>query len=378
MLAQILDVPFSMSDCTTFTQAGYIGEDADVSVQRLLAAADWDVSRAEYGIIYLDEVDKLATAKVVNGKDVSGEGVQQALLKIIEGTTLTITNKSERGSQRHAGSINYRTGFDQQNSMAPLHPARPETYTIRTDNILFIFSGAFVGLQKIILDRVSRGSIGFGANIRSNTNSNNPISLPASDYNLFRKHRPFFSSTDEAAKEYNPLELASPVDFQKYGLIPEFIGRIPITTALSALTLQELTRILTEPHNSLVQQYTATFALSGAELYISTSALHVIAQEGLRMGTGARGLRAAMESLLWQPNYEVPGTGIRYVLVTERVALREEEVHYWPRSGALAFRRARDREEEAWRERQNKNTEYKGAALEDYRKRAESGRTQMG
>jgi ATP-dependent Clp protease ATP-binding subunit ClpX len=365
MLAQILDVPFSMSDCTTFTQAGYIGEDADVSVQRLLAAADWDVSRAEYGIIYLDEVDKLAAAKVVNGKDVSGEGVQQALLKIIEGTTLTITNKSDRGSQRHMGNANYRTGFDQQNSMSSLLPARPESHTIRTDNILFIFSGAFVGLQKIILDRVSRGSIGFGAPIRSSSNSSNPITLPASDSNLFRKHRPVSSTTGEAAKEYNPLELVSPIDFQKYGLIPEFIGRIPITTALSALTLTELTRILVEPHNSLVQQYTAIFALSGAELYISPGALHEIAQ--------ARGLRAAMETLLWQANYDVPGSGIRYVLVTEKAALREEDLCYWSRSGAMAFRRAKELEEEAWREKQRKRAEYKRATLGEFRKQAESG-----
>jgi ATP-dependent Clp protease ATP-binding subunit ClpX len=372
MLAQILDVPFSMSDCTTFTQAGYIGEDADISVQRLLVAADWDVSRAEYGIIYLDEVDKLAAAKVVNGKDVSGEGVQQALLKIIEGTTLTITNKSDRGSQRHMGNTNYRTGFDQQNPMSSALPVRPETYTIRTDNILFIFSGAFVGLQKIILDRVSRGSIGFGAPIRSSSNSSNPITLPASDSNLFRKHRPI-SATDEAAKEYNPLELVSPVDFQKYGLIPEFIGRIPITTALSALTLTELTRILVEPHNSLVQQYTAIFALSGAELYISPGALHEIAKEALEMGTGARGLRAAMETLLWQANYDVPGSGIRYVLVTEKAALGEEDLCYWSRSGAMAFKRARELEEEAWREKQCKKAEYKRAALGEFHKQVESG-----
>jgi ATP-dependent Clp protease ATP-binding subunit ClpX len=319
----------------------------------------------------LDEVDKLAMAKVMNGKDVSGEGVQQALLKIIEGTTLTITNKSERGSQRPTSNVNHRTGFDTQNSMASLSPARPETYTIRTDNILFIFSGAFVGLQKIILDRVLRGSIGFGAPIRSSSNSN-LTSLPASDASLFRKHRPFSSSTDETVEEFNPLELASPVDFQKYGLIPEFIGRIPSTAALSALTLSELTRILTEPYNSLVQQQTAALALSGAQLYISPGALYEIAKESHQMGTGARGLRAAMERLLWNIRYIVPGSSIRYVLVTEKAARREEEIRCLQRGDAIEFRRAIEREEDAWQRKQSKITADKSGTLE-FRKQAKSG-----
>lgn len=371
-----------MSDCTPFTQAGYIGEDAEVCVQRLLAAADYDVARAEHGIICLDEVDKLAMAKMVNGKDVSGEGVQQALLKIIEGTTLQITAKAERNTQRPSVNSNNFSSFNSsaQSSAAASSSSKPETYTVRTDNILFIFSGAFVGLQKIILDRISRGSIGFGAPIRASSNDSNPLSLPASDSTLFRKHRSFpsGSTSAEAETEYNPLDLVEPADFQKFGLIPEFIGRIPITTALNALSLPDLVRILTEPRNSLVQQYIALFAASGIELHITTGALHEIAKEGHKMGTGARGLRSAAESLLWPIMYEVPGSGVRYVLVTEKSARYEAEPGYWSRGQGQRFRSAIKMETEEWEARQaakagRKSGEMEVATFEEFREQAKSG-----
>lgn len=370
-----------MSDCTPFTQAGYIGEDAEVCVQRLLAAADYDVARAEHGIICLDEVDKLAMAKVVNGKDVSGEGVQQALLKIIEGTTLQITAKSDKSSQRPSTNGNNFSSFNPNAPNVSAGPSKPETYAVRTDNILFICSGAFVGLQKIILDRVSRGSIGFGAPIR-NSNSSNPLTLSASEAALFRKHRTFPSSStasSETEVEYNPLDLAEPSDFQKYGLIPEFIGRIPITTALSALSLSELVRILTEPRNSLVQQYTALFASSGIELHITTGALHEIAKEGYKMGTGARGLRSAAENLLWPIMYDVPGSSVRHVLVTEKAARYETEAEYFSRGQGNRFREAIKREQQEWDFREAVKAGRKAGGLEtsanfeEFREQAKSG-----
>ncbi|OCL07829.1 hypothetical protein AOQ84DRAFT_319333, partial [Glonium stellatum] len=213
-LARVLDVPFSMSDCTPLTQAGYIGEDAEVCVQRLLAAANYDVAAAERGIICLDEIDKIATAKVAHGKDVSGEGVQQALLKIIEGTTLQIQAKQERGGPgRSPGTIPGSIGgYASSNPLNPgggggggggggvgsgMNPNPPggkgEIFNIRTDNILFIFTGAFIGLHKMILDRISKGSIGFGAPVRaSNPNSGPHDTMLKGEDALFKKHLPFF------------------------------------------------------------------------------------------------------------------------------------------------------------------------------------------
>jgi ATP-dependent Clp protease ATP-binding subunit ClpX len=371
-----------MSDCTPFTQAGYIGEDAEVCVQRLLAAADYDVARAEQGIICLDEVDKLATAKVVNGKDVSGEGVQQALLKIIEGTTLQITAKPDRSSQRPSATGNNFSSFNPNAPNVNAGPSKPETYTIRTDNILFICSGAFVGIQKIIMDRMSRGSIGFGAPIRNSSNSNNPLTLSASEAAVFRKHRSFPSSSTgsspEAETGYNPLDYAEPQDFQKFGLIPEFIGRIAITTALSVLSLSELVRILTEPRNSLISQYIALFKSSNVELYITTGALHEIAKVGHQMGTGARGLRSAAENLLWPIMYEAPGSGIRHVLVTEKSARYEEEHRYYSRPYKDRFKADLAREEHEWEIKEalkagKKAGELEAASFEEFREQAKSG-----
>ena len=349
-LARVLAVPFSMSDCTPFTQAGYIGEDAEVCVQRLLAAANYDVAAAERGIICLDEIDKISTAKVSHGKDVGGEGVQQALLKIVEGTTLQIQAKQEKSSTRNGSPTSSSTSTYPTNS--PLSggvmggpttsssssnntssgPSKPETYNIRTDNILFIFTGAFVGLQKLILNRIAKGSIGFNSPIRSPSSSNNnPITISAlpnsSESKLFEKHLPFFTTTSPSPSsspiEYNPLDLLEPTDLQSFGLIPELVGRIPVSAALAALDQDALVRVLTEPRNSLIKQYEQLFSLSGVELRFTRGALQEIAKSSLGMGTGARGLRTVCERLLTETMFEAPGSSIKHVLITAAVARRE-------------------------------------------------------
>jgi ATP-dependent Clp protease ATP-binding subunit ClpX len=386
-LARVLSVPFSMSDCTPFTQAGYIGEDAEVCVHRLLAAANYDVERAERGIICLDEVDKIATAKVSHGKDVSGEGVQQALLKIIEGTTIQIHAKPERNAPRAGGqSSTYPTssalggGYSSGTSGASTPPSKGEVYNVRTDNILFIFSGAFIGLQKTILDRISKGSIGFGAPVRSSSSlfyssptsskstNNSPIPIrPGSEEEaLYKKHLPFFTPTPTpetshdglTAPEptyFNPLDLVTPADLQAYGFIPELIGRIPTVVALSALTHSLLLRILTEPRSSLLAQYVTLFSLSSIELRFTTPALHVVAANALCMGTGARALRTEMETILGDAMFEAPGSSVRYVLVTERVAKREEGAIYLGRGQGGRFHALIAQEEGEWEDKQKQS-----------------------
>jgi ATP-dependent Clp protease ATP-binding subunit ClpX len=332
-LARVLAVPFSMSDCTPFTQAGYIGEDAQVCVERLLIAANYDVAAAEQGIICLDEIDKIAATKTAHGRDVGGEGVQQALLKIIEGTTLHIQSKQEKSApSRSANTIDpssstgspifggkYASSGPTTTSSSGSGPgpssSKGETYSIRTDNILFIFTGAFIGLNKQILNRISKGSIGFGSPIRSSSslsseNADMILSVkPGSEESkIFEKHLPFFTpaAPGEEAK-YNPLDLLEPTDLQSYGMIPELVGRIPVTTALSALDEDALVRVLTEPRNSLVRQYEHMFQLSGVELRFTSGALREIARSSLGMGTGARGLRTCVERLLGEAMFEAPG-----------------------------------------------------------------------
>ena len=382
-LARVLSVPFSMSDCTPFTQAGYIGEDAEVCVHRLLASANYDVERAERGIICLDEIDKIATAKVSHGKDVSGEGVQQALLKIIEGTTVQIQAKPERNAPRAGGqSQTYPTNSPLGGNYNPASPSgqpqpqKGEVYNVRTDNILFICSGAFVGLQKHVMDRLAKGSIGFGARVRS-TSSNlsyaskdqkstiaNPVPiLPGSEEEaLYKRHLPFFTpaphpeqSVDGLPIEptyFNPLDLMTPADLQSYGFIPELVGRIPISAALGSLTHDLLLRILTEPRSSLLAQYVTLFSLSGIELRLTTPALHVVASNALGMGTGARALRTEMEAILGDAMFEAPGSSVKYVLVTEKVAKREVGAIYLGRGHGAKFHAIIAEEEGTWEDKQ--------------------------
>lgn len=368
-LARVLSVPFSMSDCTPLTQAGYIGEDADVCVSRLLAAANYDVSKAESGIICLDEIDKIATAKVSHGKDVSGEGVQQALLKIIEGTTVQVIAKNERGSGAGAGgsgskgSPNVTGGFPSQNPSgggpgSGQPGGKGEVYNVRTDNILFVFTGAFIGLHKMIMDRISRGSIGFGASIRSSnpeTGGVNDTMIRGED-EIFKKYLPFYTPETEPTTSdgkpqqlsYNSLDLLEPPDLQKYGLIPELIGRIPISCALSSLDEAALVRVLTEPRNALLKQYEQQFALSGIELRFTTGALWEIAKNAVTMGTGARGLRTVCERLLGDAQFETPGTNIKHILITGEVAKRKAAPMYFARGSQAQFYAVTDAEEREW------------------------------
>ena len=400
-LARVLAVPFSMSDCTPFTQAGYIGEDAEVCVQRLLAAANYDVAQAERGIICLDEIDKISTAKVSHGKDVGGEGVQQALLKIVEGTTLQINAKQEKSSSSrspgfssgtHSASSPLSGGGFPPSSSGSTHttssPPKSETYNVRTDNILFIFAGAFVGLQKIILNRIAKGSIGFGSPLRASSthSSSSPGSGDASisvktgseESKLFEKHLPFFYTTspDQAPlTHYNPLDLVEPTDLQSYGLIPELVGRIPVLAALSALDEDALVRVLTEPRNSLIKQYEQLFLLSGIELRFTRGALREVAKSSLTMGTGARGLRTCCERLLTETMFEAPGSSIKYVLITEAVAQRKTPPIYLARGQMQKFHSLIAAEEEEWEQKLRKTNGNKVtpksavASFEEYREK---------
>ncbi|KAL4782510.1 P-loop containing nucleoside triphosphate hydrolase protein [Aspergillus varians] len=410
-LARVLSVPFSISDCTPFTQAGYIGEDAEVCVHRLLAAANYDVEKAERGIIVLDEVDKIAAAKVSHGKDVSGEGVQQALLKIIEGTTVQVQAKQERNAPRVNGtpsSSPYPSNSPLGNpSFTPPSggnmPHKGDVYNVRTDNILFVCSGAFVGLHKVVMDRISRGSMGFGQPVRtpSQASTERPHSDPAANQPtpilpgseeeaLYKKHLPFFTppsvSSPEAEPTYfNALDLLNPTDLQNYGFIPELVGRIPVTAALSTLSQPLLVRILTEPRNSLVAQYTALFSLSGIELRFTTPALYKIAANAFTMGTGARALRTEMETILSDAMFETPGSSVKFVLVTESVTERTEKPVYLGRGQGGRFHSMVAAEEDRWEERmrQKKLKERRGkshaagfdeapsiSTFRDYRSRA--------
>ncbi|KAK1143427.1 ATP-binding protein [Aspergillus melleus] len=374
-LAKVLSVPFSISDCTPFTQAGYIGEDAEVCVHRLLAASNYDVEQAERGIIVLDEIDKIAAAKVSHGKDVSGEGVQQALLKIIEGTTVQVQAKQEKNAPRTGGTTNaYPSNSPLGNSPYSSSnngnvPQKGDVYNVRTDNILFIFSGAFVGLHKIIMDRISRGSMGFGQPVRSQTNfnehsgqssqaNNQPIPiLPGSEEEaLYKNHLPFFTaatseSPDSEPTYFNALDLLNPTDLQNYGFIPELVGRVPVTAALSTLSTPLLVRILTEPRNSLQAQYTTLFSLSGIELRFTTPALHKIASNAFKMGTGARALRTELETILSDAMFETPGSSVKFVLVTEAVAARDEKPIYLARGQGGRFHSLIATEESRWEEK---------------------------
>jgi ATP-dependent Clp protease ATP-binding subunit ClpX len=324
-LAKTLGIPISMSDCTTFTQAGYIGDDVESCVARLLSAADYDIEAAEQGIIVLDEIDKIAGAKISYGKDVGGEGVQQALLKIIEGTTVQVQAKPEKSAARKPGS-RLGGGSPHDGSMSGSSPGPPgakgEIFNVRTDNILFICTGAFANLHKIIIDRKAIGSMGFGASIRSSNAhaAADGVMLKGAEAVMFKKDTPFF--IPQEADKPNPfgvkqqrreevvnvLDHVTPADLQKYGLIPELIGRIPTTCAVAALDEEALVRVLTEPKDSLVRQEEHKFFLRNIELRFTQGALREIARKASRMGTGARGLRHVVDHLLLQAKYETPGT----------------------------------------------------------------------
>lgn len=267
-LAKLLEVPFAIADATTLTEAGYVGEDVENILLRLIQAADYDIQKAERGIIYVDEIDKISRKSENQSitRDVSGEGVQQALLKILEGT---VANVPPKGGRKHP---------------------QQEAISINTANILFICGGAFDGLEKIVQKRTASNSLGFGGEVRGKKELN----------------------------EIDWMKDVTPHDLVKYGLIPELVGRIPVITSLNALDEGSLVRILTEPKNSLVNQYKKLFDLDKVDLEFTQEALVSIAKRTLERKTGARGLRAIMESSLMPLMYQVPSDyTVEKVTVTE-------------------------------------------------------------
>ncbi|GJE84047.1 ClpX ATPase regulatory subunit [Phanerochaete sordida] len=332
-LAKVLDVPFSVSDATSFTQAGYVGDDVDMCIQRLLQAANWDPYRASMGIVYIDEVDKVARKSSSSGmdstRDVGGEGVQQALLRMMEGSVVTVPAKGGMAEAPPMG------GQGRRGPRGPgAAPPKADSYSIDTSNVLFILSGAFVGLDNIIKRRVAKGSIGFTAQLSSASSEENS--------NAFM---PFFTSNKESGGP-NMLDFVEPSDLVRYGFIPEFISRLPSLTTLAPLTPLDLRRVLTEVKGSLISQYTALFLYSGVEIRFSTGALDEICRKAAERGGGARGLRGIMEQLLLQPMYEVPGSNIRHVLITERVVRGEDPPQYWGKGEGPALWQAWAEEEE--------------------------------
>ncbi|KAI1126561.1 P-loop containing nucleoside triphosphate hydrolase protein [Nemania abortiva] len=347
-LSKKINVPFTICDCNSFTQAGYIGQDVETCIERLLIESNYDVKAAEHGIVVLDEFDKIAKRETMNGRDVGGEGVQQALLKLVEGTKVTINIKDNRStSSRSASPIttNY-TGPGSSSSTsgpqaAPPPSGKVDQCTIDTSNILFVMCGAFVGLDKVILNRVSKPTMGFGSELRNRSPSdNNQADLPAK---LF-SHIPHRSPNAEDTSKLTALDLTTPEDLQGFGFIPELIGRVHNIVALSPLSRSDLIRILTEPRNSLVAQYTALFETYPSKLFFTQKALDAIAERAEKARTGARGLKMEMERVLAEPMFDAP---IPYVLITEKAVRGEEKPGYWGKEGRFEVQR-RIQEEDGW------------------------------